>query len=165
MSEESAAQPAPQPADGPAEELAEARRRSEEYLNAWKRTAADFENYQKRRLREDQELVTFSKQAILHKLLPVMQALEQAIKHAPRDEKNRLWSAGMDEIMARFIQALDDLGIEKIKTSGERFNHEYHEAVEMVDEPDKSGTIVDEVAPGYRIDGKVVQPAKVKVAR
>jgi len=68
---------------------------------------------------------------------------------------------------------LKELGVEMIKTVGEKYDHSIHEAIEMVDSSTtdktggqvKSGHIVEEVAVGYKINGKVVRPAKVKVAK
>jgi len=58
-----------------------------------------------------------------------------------------------------------EMGVEKIKTVGERFNFELHEAVEMVDGGAESGIITEEVQSGYKLNNKVIRPAKVKVAK
>lgn len=146
-------------------ELAEYKQKAEDYLNSWKRTAADFENYKKRREREDQELLTFARELVVLRVLPVLEALEQSLKHAPGDERYQIWSEGIIKIVQELEKTLLELGVEKIKTIGEKFNHELHEAVETVTFEGKSGEIVEEVAAGYKINGKVVRPAKVKVAR
>jgi molecular chaperone GrpE len=58
------------------------------------------------------------------------------------------------------------LGVEIIATDGEKFDHQQHEAVELVAaEGRTSGEVVEEVAAGYRLNGKVVRAAKVKVAK
>lgn len=147
------------------QQLEEFRKKSEEYLHAWKRAAADFDNYQKRRVKEDQDLVAFTKELVLLRLLPAIEALEQALSHAPRDEQHQRWSAGVQTTLAQFTAALQELGVEKIKTVGELFHHDLHEAVEMVEEVGRSGQIIEEVAAGYTIHGKVIKPAKVKVAK
>jgi molecular chaperone GrpE len=140
------------------------KKKSEEYLNAWKRAAADFENYKKRRHQEDQALIIFARLHVLERLLPIFEALEQSLAHVPAGEQNESWKKGIEETLKQLRVALADLGIEKIKTVGEKYDHELHEAVEMV-EGGESGTIIEEVASGWRINGQTVRPAKVKVAR
>lgn len=146
-------------------ELGTYQKKAEEYLDAWKRCAADFENYKKRRAREDQELLTFARELTILKVLPALEALEQALTHAPKDEQYQKWSEGVIKIVQELEKALWELGVEKIKTVGEKFNHQLHEAVEMVEREAESGQIVEEVAAGYKINGKVIRPAKVKVAK
>lgn len=146
-------------------ELEEYQKKAEDYLNSWKRAAADFENYRKRRAKEDQALVAFAKEIAVVRLLPALQALEQALKHAPAGEQHKEWNAGIESILAEMDKAMQDLGVERIKTVGEKYNHELHEAVEMLEGKGEPGAIVEEVAAGYKIDGRVVRPAKVKVLR
>src|SRR3989344_875881 len=142
-------------------ELAEYRKKAEEYLNSWKRTAADFENYKKRREKEDRELLQFAQEVTVVKMLPTLESLENALKHAPRDEQYKVWSDGVLKIVQQLEKTLLEMGIEKIKSVGEKFNHECHEAVEMV-EGGESGKIIEEVQAGYKLNGKVIRPAKVK---
>lgn len=147
-------------------ELEEYKQKAEDYLNSWKRTAADFENYKKRREKEDRELVEFSKEVTVVKILPTLESLEQALKQAPEDETFQTWSQGVVGIVKELEKVLLELGIEKIKTIGEMFNHELHEAVEMVDDEEKeSGKIIDEIQAGYKVNSKVIRPAKVKVIK
>ncbi|MCL5435671.1 MAG: nucleotide exchange factor GrpE [Patescibacteria group bacterium] len=138
--------------------------KAEEYLNAWKRAAADFENYKKRRHKEDQALIIFARLHVLERLLPIFEAIEQSLAHVPQGEGSEQWKKGMEETLKQLHAAFSDLGIEKIKTVGEKYDHELHEAVEMV-EGGESGQITEEVAAGWRINGQTVRPAKVKVAR
>lgn len=138
--------------------------KAEEYLNAWKRAAADFENYKKRRHKEDQALMVFARMHVLERLLPIFEALEHGLTHAPEGEKENTWKAGMDGTLKQLTNTLAELGIEKITTVGEKYDHELHEAVEMV-EGGESGRITEEISAGYKISGQVARPAKVKVAR
>ena len=146
------------------EELQEYKAKAEEYLNNWKRTAADFENYKKRRDRENQELMQFAQEITVVKILPTLESLEQALRNAPQDQQFQTWSEGVIKIVQQLEKVLLEMGIEKIKSLGEKFNHELHEAVEMVD-GGESGKIIEEVQAGYKLNGKVIRPAKVKVAK
>ncbi len=149
-----------------AQELAEYKQKAEDYLNSWKRTAADFENYKKRQERENAELLEFAQEVTVVKMLPTLESLEQALKQAPQDEHFQKWSEGVIKIVQQLEQVLLHMGIEKIKSVGEKFDPELHEAVEQVESGAKlSGTIVEEFQTGYKLNNKVIRPAKVKVAR
>ena len=68
-------------------ELEETKLHAEEYLNNWKRAAADFENFKKRKDAEAKELFEFAKEMTIYKLMPTLQSLEQVLAFAPTDEK------------------------------------------------------------------------------
>lgn len=148
-----------------ANEFAEYKRKADEYLNSWKRTAADFENYKKRREKEDKELLQFAQEITVVKMLPALESLEQALKQAPADEKFHTWSEGVVKIVQQLEKVLLEMGIEKIQTAGQRFDPLLHEAVEQVASEADSGTIVEEIQTGYKLNDKVIRPAKVKVAK
>lgn len=146
------------------QEIEEFKKKSDDYLSSWKRTAADFENFKKRQEKESKELVQFAQEVTVVKMLPTLEALEQALKQAPADERFKNWSEGVIKIVQQLEQVLLNMGIEKIKSVGEKFDHSLHEAVEMV-EGGESGRIVEEIQTGYKLNGKVIRPAKVKVAK
>lgn len=147
------------------QELAEFKQKAEDYLNSWKRTAADFENYKKRQEREGRELMQFAQEITVVKMLPILESLEQALKQAPQEEKFKSWSEGVIKVVQQLEQTLLHLGIEKIKTIGEKFDPHIHEAVESVESDKEAGTILEEIQTGYKLNDKVIRPAKVKVAR
>jgi molecular chaperone GrpE len=61
---------------------------------------------------------------------------------------------------------LEEKGLKKIKSVGEKFNPNEHEAIEVVDGGDKEdGTIVEELQPGYMLNDRIIRPAKVKVIK
>ena len=146
-------------------ELTQYKQKAEDYLNNWKRTAADFENYKKRQEKENRELLQFAQEVTVVKMLPTLESLEQALRNAPQDEGFQNWSEGVLKIVQQLEKTLLEMGIEKIKTVGEKFDFSLHEAVEMVEGGGESGTIVEEIQSGYKLNNKVIRPAKVKVAR
>ena len=148
------------------QELEEYRGKAEQYLDSWKRTAADFENYKKRRDKEFQELVRFAQEITVVKMLPTLESLEQALKNAPQDDRFKIWSDGVLKIVQQLEKVLLEMGVEKIKTVGEKFDPEIHEAVEIVDDPStSSGNIIEEIQSGYKLNNKIIRPAKVRVAK
>ena len=148
----------------PNSELEEYKQKADEYLNNWKRTAADFENYKKRRERENQELLQFAQEITVVKMLPTLESLEQALRAAPQDERFQKWSEGVIKIVKQLEKTLLEMGVEKIKTTGEKFDPRFHEAVEIVDGAEDE-RIAEEVQSGYKLNNKVIRPAKVKVAK
>lgn len=147
------------------QELDEYKKKSEDYLNSWKRTAADFENYKKRQDREAKELVQFAQEVTVVKMLPTLESLEQALRAAPADEKFKNWAEGVIKIVQQLEKVLMEMGIEKIKTVGEKFDPSIHEAVETLGGQERSGMIIEEVQSGYKLNDKVIRPAKVKVIK
>lgn len=146
-------------------ELEEYKAKAEQYLDSWKRTAADFENYKKRRDKENQELIQFAQEITVVKILPTLESLEQALRTAPQEEKFQNWASGVIKIVQQLEKTLLEMGVEKIKTVGEKFNFELHEAVEMVEGEGESGTIIEEIQSGYKLNNKVIRPAKVRVIK
>lgn len=134
-----------------------------ELMNNWKRTAADFENYKKRKEQEAPEMMQFAKEVTVAKLMPSLQNLEQVLKYAPEDEKYKDWIAGLRGTIMQLEKDMEELGVKKIKTVGEKFDPERHEAVEEAE--GESGKIVHEIQPGFTLNEKVIIPAKVAVGK
>ena len=141
------------------------KQKADEYLNNWKRMAADFENYKKRKDKENQELVQFAQEITVVKMLSTLASLEQALRGAPQDEKFQSWSQGVLKIVQQLEKVLLEMGVQKIKTIGEKFDPGIHEAIELVEGEGESGTIVEEMQSGYKLNNKLIRPAKVKVIK
>lgn len=121
------------------------------------------DNFRKRREAENKELLEFAKEMAVIKLLPSLQSLEQVLKFAPSDEKYQGWIDGLKATILQLEKAMEELGLIKIKTVGEKFNHDLHEAVEGQDGED--GMVLREVQPGFMLHDKVIIPAKVVVGK
>jgi len=146
-------------------ELEEFKKKADDYLNSWKRTAADYENYKKRKEGESAELIHFAKEVTIVKILPTLESLEEALKHAPEDKQFQEWSDGAVKIVQQLEKVLLELGIEKIEAEGQKFDHSLHEAVEEVHADAEDGIVLEEVQKGYKLNDKVIRHAKVKVAK
>lgn len=144
-------------------ELDKLRAENEEYLNNWKRAAADFENFKRRKETESRELLEYSKEMTVMKLMPSLQSLEQVLKYAPNDDKYKDWLLGLKATIIQLEKTMEELGLAKIKTVGEKFNPDLHEAVQ--EEESGGEGIVKEIQPGFTLNGRVIIPAKVVVAR
>jgi molecular chaperone GrpE len=136
----------------------------EELLDNWKRTAADFENYKKRKQQETSALLETAKEMAAIRLLPSLQSLEQVLHFAPADEKYKDWLSGLKATIMQLEKTMEEMGLKKIKSVGEEFNHDLHEAVSEV-ESDEAGKVIEEVQPGFMLNDKVILPAKVVVGK
>jgi len=148
------------------QELNEAISKAEENLSGWKRTQADFENYRKRKEAESSEWIAFGKQAGFVQILPVLDSLEQAIKHAPQleDPKFQNWKNGLDGIVKQIDEAIAKMNIKKIDAVGEKFDPNLHEAVREVS-GETDGLVAEIYQTGYMLDGKVLRPAQVAISK
>ncbi len=139
-------------------------------LNGWKRAQADFENYKRRKEAENRELVDFAKEVTVAKLLPTLDSLEQALRHAPDSastdfaEKYNVWYKGVEGILGQLDKALAEMGVKKIEALGKKFDPNFHEAVREVP-GDEDGTVVEELQSGFELNGKVIRPATVVISR
>ncbi len=103
------------------EQLESARAEAEKNLNGWKRSEADFQNYQKRKEGENKELVEFAREVAVAKLLPSLDTLEQALKHAPEHLSN----AGVGASFSR-PQPDSETGGQGQPLQPEEFMQQYH---------------------------------------
>lgn len=131
--------------------------------NNWKRAVADFENYKKRKEAEGPEMIQFAKEMTVARLMPSLQNLEQVLKYAPTDDKYKDWLTGLRATIMQLEKDMEELGLIKIKTVGEKFDHDKHEAVE--EKTGETGIILSEVQPGFMLNNKVIIPAKVIVGK
>lgn len=150
-------------------ELEEEKKKSEECLNNWKRAMADFQNYKKRQNELFAELVNSANAGIILEILPIYDTFCLAVKHIPEDLKDKDWTKGVVQLKVQMENLMRSKGLEEIKSVGEKFNPEFHEAVEMVNSPaggeKPEGEILEEIQKGYKLNGMVIRTAKVKVAK
>jgi len=147
------------------DELAECRKKCDEYLAGWQRERADFQNYKKEESRRGAEMRTYLTESMVRELLTVLDSFDIAFDFVPDDLKGHKWIHGTEQIRAQLFEVLRREGVEVIKTDAEVFNLALHESVEEVASEKPEGTIVEEIQKGYMLDGKVIRPARVKVAK
>lgn len=146
-------------------ELEKAKAQSDDHLNGWKRAKADYINFKRETEKKQREIIEFANAALLLEIFPLVDQFKQAFKHLPKDLEKSDWVAGIKHIQSNLKKLLNDLGITEIPTIGEKFNPEFHEAIGEVESDQDKGTIVEEVKTGFKINDKVIQPAKVKIAK
>ncbi|MFH1030711.1 MAG: nucleotide exchange factor GrpE [bacterium] len=104
-------------------------KKNQEYLSGWQRAKADYLNLKKESEKKYQDLIKFANAGLIIEMLPVLDNFKLALNHIPEDQKNLDWVVGMTHIKNQLEEILKNLGIEEIKTVGEKFNPELHEAV------------------------------------
>ena len=146
--------------------LQETEKLKNEYLAGWQRARADFLNYQKEEMERIGNLIKISNQNLISEILPILDNFDIAEKNLPKNLKEDQHVKGLLQIKSQILNFLKKYGVEEIKTVGEKLNLMYHEVVgEVESEEFETGTIVEEVQKGYKIEGRVLRPAKVKVAK
>lgn len=155
--------------DAPGEELTDYKKLAEEYLNHWKRTQADFENYKKDQAKAMGQFRKFANLDIILQVLPVLDNFNASLEHVPEDKKDDAWVAGINHIKRQLEDVLKNNGVEEIKVrEGDKFNPEAHEAIKgnltAEDEISNTSNVIKKIVrKGYKIDGKVIRAAKVTV--
>jgi molecular chaperone GrpE len=147
------------------EEIAQERRKTEEYVDHLQRLQADFQNYRRRMMQEKSEATSRGKEDVLRALVPVLTNFRLALQHAEQDANSV--RQGVQMIWQQLEGFLRDQGVEPIPTIGQVFDPTYHEVLSTVPATVETpaDTIVTEVKAGYRLDGRLLSPAQVIVAR
>ena len=134
----------------------------EELTDRYKRVLAEFENYKKRSQKERENLYNSILADVVETMLPVLDNLENAAKVETKDEE---YKKGVELVLKQFKDVLKSKGVEEIKTVGETFDPELHEAVSSIqDENLGEKEIAQEYRKGYKIGSKVIRHSMVVVA-
>lgn len=128
------------------------------------RRQADFENFRKRIERERQEDVRRGAAIVMESLLPVLDAFERALA-GKTDGSAEQYRVGFELIYKQLLDAMSRSGLERITALGQAFDPFVHQAVERVETSEApEGTVLEELAAGYRFKGTVLRPSMVRVA-
>ena len=146
------------------EDLEKANAKSEDYLRRLQYLQADFENYRKRVEKEMSDNRQFGNQRLLSDLIVVNDELELALREAEESKENPTIIEGIGMVYKRLRSILSKEGVEKIQSTGSKFNPDLHEAALRVESDEEEGTVVEEIRQGYTLKGKVLRPSIVKVA-
>jgi molecular chaperone GrpE len=138
-------------------------RERDDLLDTTKRLQADFENYRKRVLREQTVLVERASENIVEQLLPVLDSFELAIATLDGDTDDRV-RKGIELVYAELYGVLERAGLEPIAALGAPFDPNEHEAV-MQDDGEGEPHVGDVLRAGWKLKGRVLRPAMVKVVR
>jgi len=128
------------------------------------RLQAEFDNYRKRSARENADFRDFAVADAARTLLPVIDNFSLALKNAsakPEDLRK-----GVELIHKQLQDVLQKLNVERIPAQGQPFDPNVHEAIEVAESNDvPDHHVLEELQPGYRIKGRLLRPAMVRVAK
>ena len=127
---------------------------------------ADFENFKKLKAKEKQEVLKFGNETLVKELLPVIDNLERAIQHGCKAEDSKAIVEGVELTLNSFLKVLEKFGVTRVDALEKEFDPNVHEAVAQEARADKApGTVVTELQKGYIMDGRLLRPSMVTVAK
>jgi len=145
-------------------QVQELKNKCEEYLTGWQRAQADYANLQKETAEKIKDLSTYTKAALLTDLIPILDNFSKATAHVPEEQQKENWVIGIFQIKKQLEEFLANNGLEKIESLNQPFDPEVHEAVGKEKTSKDKDLVLKEVSSGYKLNGKVIIPAKVIVS-
>jgi molecular chaperone GrpE len=142
-------------------DLEKSRRQNEELLTKLKYAQAEYENYRKQVAREMEMVLKFAHEALLVRLLPVLDDFDAALANLDGET-----AQGVRMVHDHLVKALGEGGLQEIRAEGERFDPYVHDCVQRV--PDSGlvdGMVKQVVRKGYRLQERVLRPAQVIVVK
>lgn len=147
-----------------AETTADAEKASE-YLEHLQRLQAEFSNYRKRVEKEKADFVKYASAELISELTEVLDAFERGLKEEHVEDVPEEFLRGIEGVYRKFGEILKRRGLERVKTLGEPFDPEWHEAaMQEATDAYPPGTICGEIRPGYTLGNRLLRAPLVKVA-
>ncbi len=155
------------------EEIAELQQENErlnlevrEHADNALRASAELENIRKRTARDVENAHKYALERFLNELLPVIDSMELGMNASQSAEDIESLREGMDLTLKMLLDCLEKFGVKAIDPAGDKFDPEWHEAVSMQElEGADSGKVISVMQKGYELNGRLVRPAMVVVAK
>ena len=136
----------------------------ESFKGQLQRLHAEFQNYKKRVTKEREQDFSIAKGMLASQLLPVLDDFERMIQHHQVDKNCDV--DGVNLVFQKLIKILADEKLETIEAVGQPFDPECHEAVGVEETTaDQDNLVLEEWEKGYRFNGRLLRPSRVKVGR
>lgn len=148
-----------------ADELTQARAQAQEYLDHLRRLQAEFDNYRKRVLKEQTDVMERASEPVMRRLLEVVDDFELALMSANDKPDFDRFLHGVELVFAKLKDTLRAEGLEPIEAQGRPFDPERHEALLQTGDGEGESIVADVLRPGYTLRGRVLRPAGVRVER
>ena len=130
------------------------------------RATAELENVRRRTSRDIENAHKYALERFVNELLPVIDSMELGINASQSAEDIESLREGMDLTLKKLFDSLEKFGVKAIDPAGEKFDPDWHEAVSMQElEGSASGQVVTVMQKGYELNGRLVRPAMVVVAK
>lgn len=148
------------------EELNELKEENKKLNEALLRNRADLENFKRRTQEERIKERKYAHQDLFEDLLEVISIFDSAVNVETEDPKLKKFLIGFKMVNKNFNQVLEKYGVKKIDALNQKFDHNFHEAVEEVENDDlEPGTIVSVQINGYLYKDRVLRPSRVVVSK
>jgi molecular chaperone GrpE len=150
------------------EELKDRAAKADEHWERLLRTTADFDNFKKRAAREKQDAIRYANEALLEKLVPVLDNFDAALSAVQTDSTGTAQSmqTGVNMIFQQLKKVLTESGLEEVDATGQKFDPNLHEAVSQQETADvPEGNVVQQLRKGYKLRDRLLRPATVVVAK
>jgi molecular chaperone GrpE len=162
---ETPGQAAPSPLAQIRRELEEAEKSAQANRDQFLRKAAEFENYKRRSETEYLNLVRHANEGLINALLPVVEDLTRSLKAGSSQADGESFYRGVELIYQKLMKVLEAQGLAPFDSAGAPFDVDYHDALLQVARDDvPPGTVVEEIARGYKLNDRVLRHAKVIVS-
>ena len=147
--------------------LVEAQDQLREYIQAFKKVKEENAEFRERLQREAEKELARLRGEVVSELFEVADNLDRSIAGAEAHWDADAFLAGIKMVRSQFLEKLEGLGLEVIAPAGQKFDPNEAEAIALVptEDPGQDDTVIDVYARGYRMDGRVIRPAKVSVAK
>ena len=134
------------------------------------RALAETENVRRRLQRERDDARKYAASDFAKDLLSPVDNLRRALDAMPEaettDPRARSLRDGVAATERELLAAFERHGLKRIDPKGERFDHNFHQAIFEAERPDlPAGTIVEVLQPGYVLQDRLLRPAMVGVAK
>jgi molecular chaperone GrpE len=142
--------------------------KADEHWDRLVRQTADFENYKKRAARERQEATKFANEALLEKLVPILDTFDMALAAASNSESASIEAlrTGVSMIHSQLKNVLTQAGLEEIDATGQAFDPNWHEAISQQESAEvPEGRVLQQARKGYKLRERLLRPATVIVAK
>src|SRR5579872_3542763 len=150
------------------DELKQRAAKADENWDRLLRTTADFDNFKKRAAREKQEAIRYANEALLEKLVPVLDNFDAALSAAQAGSNSAAQSlqTGVAMIFQQLKKVLVESGLEEVDATGQKFDPNLHEAVSQQESAQvPEGHVVQQLRKGYKLRDRLLRPATVVVAK
>ena len=136
----------------------------EELNNKYLRLYAEFDNYRRRVNRDKEEQAKYGNESLVYELLPIIDSLELALKHASEELQTGLVQ-GVEMTLKELQRTLEKFGVSKIEAAGKEFDPSIHHAMTQVEREDlEEKMVAEELRTGYLYRDKVLRPSLVAVS-
>jgi len=146
-------------------EIADLKAKVAELNDKYTRLYSEFDNFRKRTAKEKREIMEAGGEDVFKSLLPIIDDFDRAIKSNAEATDVKAINDGVHLIYNKFKNTLTQKGLVEMKSLGETFNPDIHEAITNIAAPSEEmkGKIVDELEKGYTLNGKIIRFAKVVI--